>query len=88
MELLADHRSVDGAARAVHGHADLLDGDLFEGDAGDVLGSVHVADLRVAGHDHRGGSVEAGAPGALGRMRERRHDQIDPLLVRRRACDG
>ena len=38
---------------------------LLEDEAGRVLREVDVADLRVGGHDHRGGPVPAGEPGAL-----------------------
>ena len=45
---------------------DRAHGDLLEDEARRVLGAVHVADLRIAGHDHRGGTVAAGEPRALG----------------------
>ena len=52
--------------RSVDGRPVGLDRHLLEHEAGDVLRSVHVADLRVGGHDHPRRPVLAGEPGALG----------------------
>ena len=66
VELLDHDRAGDGTVRAVDGEAGRLDGDFLEDEAGDVLGPVDVADLRVGRHDHRRRSVPAGEPGAGG----------------------
>src|SRR5215218_4148403 len=47
VELLADHRPLDGAGRAWNRLVERLHGDLFEDHAGDVLGPERVAELRV-----------------------------------------
>ncbi len=66
MDLECHHPARDRPRGAVERLVDLRDVDLFEGVPGDVLGSVHVADLRVRRHDHRERSVEARLPGSLG----------------------
>ena len=70
MELTGDHRALDRARGTVHGLVDPLDRHLLEGDPGDVLGTVHVADLGVGGHDHLGGAIPSGEPGARGAVDE------------------
>ena len=64
--LLDDDPALDGTERPVDSLAGRLDHDLLEDEPGDVLGPIDVADLRVAGHDHRGRTVDPGVPGSVG----------------------
>jgi hypothetical protein len=70
VDLQAHHPARDRTRGAVERLVDLRDVDLFEGIPGDVLGPVHVADLRVRRHNHREWTIDACLPGALGREDE------------------
>jgi hypothetical protein len=65
VELVGDDRVGDPPARACDRRADRLDRDLLEDDPRAVLRPEGVPDLRVGGHDHCGGTVFSGHPGAL-----------------------
>ena len=65
MELPGDDCPLDGAARPRHPLVDSLDRDLFEDEPWHVLRAIDVPDSRIAGHDHRRGTLLAGEPGPV-----------------------
>jgi len=59
VELAPHDRALDRSGGTFDGLAGLLDLDLLEGDSGDVLGSVDVADLGIGGVISTGPSLPA-----------------------------
>jgi len=76
VELARHHRALHGPGRAADGLVGGLDLDLFEGDGGDVLGPVDVADLGIGRHDHLGRPFPARQPAA-----ERAVDEAGAVVV-------